>query len=55
MASTPHTLAEGGDYGTGAGFGRLVLILAGVSSLIAIIMTIMYGHSDMLCPISYNV
>ena len=31
-----------GNAGTGSGFGRLVLILAGVSSLVACLLTILY-------------
>jgi hypothetical protein len=30
------------EVGTGSGFGRLVLILAGVSSLIACLLTVLY-------------
>jgi hypothetical protein len=34
------------DFGTGSGFGRAVLIVAGVSALMAILLTIVYALSN---------
>jgi hypothetical protein len=36
------------DAGTGSGFGRIVLVLAGVSSLIAILITAVYVYPTFL-------
>jgi len=42
MAALDSINIMGGDVGTGSGFGRLVLILAGVSSLVACLLTVLY-------------
>jgi len=42
MAAWDSITIMGEDVGTGSGFGRLVLILAGVSSLIACLLTVLY-------------
>jgi hypothetical protein len=42
MAAWNSVTTMGEDVGTGSGFGRLVLILAGVSSLIACLLTVLY-------------
>lgn len=46
MAALHTTTTMGGEQnepsGTGSGFGRIVLILAGVSSLVACLLTVLY-------------
>lgn len=46
MATSSPINTMGGEQnepsGTGSGFGRIVLILAGVSSLVACLLTILY-------------
>jgi len=46
MADLDSITIMGEDVGTGIGFGRLVLILTGVSSLVACLLTVLYVSSQ---------